>query len=223
MSVSPVELIIVGAGGHGSELASYLKDFPRSAQVRLAGFVDEGKPKGSFAGGKILGNLQDLKVFLRRNGRRRFRYITAVGHNRTRQKLADAVEALGAGNLSAWTLRHPSSMVGQQVEIGEGTCLAPGTLVTTRGSIGKHCILNVQASVSHDAVIGDYCNINPGPVICGNVRLGRGCYLGAGATVIDKISIGEWTIIGAGAVVVEDLPARVTAVGVPARIIKRPG
>jgi acetyltransferase EpsM len=34
------------------------------------------------------------------------------------------------------------------------------------------------------------------------------------------VTVGEWTIVGAGAVVIADLPADVTAVGVPARIIR---
>jgi acetyltransferase EpsM len=38
--------------------------------------------------------------------------------------------------------------------------------------------------------------------------------------LIEKVKVGEWSIIGAGAVVVQDIPPRVTAVGVPARIIK---
>lgn len=39
--------------------------------------------------------------------------------------------------------------------------------------------------------------------------------------MIQGVSIGAWTIVGAGAVVTSDLPENVTAVGVPARIIKR--
>ena len=39
--------------------------------------------------------------------------------------------------------------------------------------------------------------------------------------MIDKVSVGAWTIVGAGAAVVRDLPANVTAVGVPARVIKQ--
>jgi acetyltransferase-like isoleucine patch superfamily enzyme len=79
--------------------------------------------------------------------------------------------------------------------------------------------VNVRASVSHDAVVGDFVNVNPGVVVAGNARLDTGCYIGAGATVIDRIAVGAWTVVGAGAVVVRDLPAHVTAVGVPARVI----
>ena len=56
-------------------------------------------------------------------------------------------------------------------------------------------------------------------VVAGNVGIGEGCYIGAGATLIDKVSIGPWSTVGAGAVVIDDIPADVTAVGVPARII----
>ena len=70
-------------------------------------------------------------------------------------------------------------------------------------------------------MIGNFVNINPGATICGQVSIGDGAYIGAGAVVKDKIRIGRGAIVGAGAVVVRDLPDGVTAVGVPARVIKQ--
>jgi acetyltransferase-like isoleucine patch superfamily enzyme len=55
------------------------------------------------------------------------------------------------------------------------------------------------------------------------VRLDEGCSIGAGATIADGVYVGAWSIIGAGAVVNENVPAHVTAAGVPARIIQRHG
>jgi acetyltransferase EpsM len=52
------------------------------------------------------------------------------------------------------------------------------------------------------------------------VNVGEGCYIGMGANVIQGKSIGDWTVVGAGAAVVTDLPANVTAVGVPAAVVK---
>src|SRR5436853_318582 len=103
-----------------------------------------------------------------------------------------------------WSDRNPDTtpnsdgmkrivIVGSDVEIGEGTCLAPGVIVTTRTTIGRHCILNIHSSVSHDCVFDDYVNINPGATVCGNVCIGEGSYIGAGATIKDKVSIGEWS------------------------------
>jgi acetyltransferase-like isoleucine patch superfamily enzyme len=53
------------------------------------------------------------------------------------------------------------------------------------------------------------------------VKMGEGVDLGTGASVIQGKQIGEWSVIGAGAVVTQDIPAHVTAVGVPCRVIKR--
>ena len=62
---------------------------------------------------------------------------------------------------------------------------------------------------------------NPGAVIAGNVRLDEACFVGAGSTLIERVQVGAGTIVGAGAAVVRDLPAGVTAVGVPARVIRQ--
>jgi len=212
-----IPLVIIGAGGHGAEVAAYAMDM----RLALAGAVDDGKPKGPWHVTQIIGGVGDLSAFCRDHTE--VHYITAFGSNAVRLKVAHKIEALGILHLKPFTLRHPSAWTGADVKIGEGTLLAPNSLVTTRARIGQHCILNVKASVSHDCVIGDWCNINPGATICGDVHVGEGVSFGAGATVLEKRKIGAWTIIGAGAVVTQDLPEGVTAVGVPARIIKRQG
>ena len=212
-------LVIVGAGGHGAELRCYVREIIRHGwDGELIGFLDDvAMPSGM----PVIGNLgqfvgQATDFF---DG---LRYLTAVGNNAVRQRLVNRLTGLYGGvGLSAWTLVHPAAYVGDGNEIGEGSCVAPGAMVTCRSTLGRHCILNVKASVSHDCTIGDFVNVNPGATICGNVAVGEGAYIGAGATVKDKVSIGAWSVVGAGAVVVDDIPPHVTAVGVPARVIKR--
>lgn len=212
-----VPLIIIGAGGHGAEVAAYAHDMG----LPLAGAIDDGKPKGPWHVTRIIGGMADLPGFCREH--ERVHYITAFGSNALRRKVVRALAALGLTNLEPYTLRHSSAWTGASVDIAGGTLLAPNTLVTTRAAIGAHCIMNVKATVSHDCVVGDYANINPGATLCGDVHVGEGSYIGAGSTVIEKKRIGAWTIVGAGAVVTQDLPDGVTAVGVPARIIRRQG
>jgi sugar O-acyltransferase (sialic acid O-acetyltransferase NeuD family) len=216
------DLVLLAAGGHAAEVYSYLADLERpDPPVRLLGLIDDGKSVGDWEGSRILGGFDALADLIAHREGRPLAYLTAVGNNRLRRDLAAKAERAAAGRLLvAWTLRHPQTHVGRRVEVGDGTLLAPGAIVTTRTRIGRHCILNVKASVSHDCTVGDYVNLNPGVTVCGGVHIGDGAFVGSGATVINGVSVGAWTVVGAGAVVVRDLPANVTAVGVPARVIK---
>ena len=47
-------------------------------------------------------------------------------------------------------------------------------------------------------------------------------FIGFGATIIQNIRIGTDAVVGAGAVVIKDVPAAMTVVGVPARILNHP-
>ena len=75
--------------------------------------------------------------------------------------------------------------------------------------------------MEHDNRIGDYVHLSPNATLCGTVTVGDLTHIGAGATVIQGMTIGSRSIIGAGATVVNDLAQDVTAVGVPARVIKQ--
>jgi sugar O-acyltransferase (sialic acid O-acetyltransferase NeuD family) len=214
------DVVIIGAGGHGSEVRSYLCDLINAGRpLRLVGFIDDRLPVGPLLGSEILGGLSALGQIAKKHDT--LNYITAFGDNPTRREIVEKLEALRISALRPWTLRHPTAHIGYDVEIGDGTLLAPGVIVTTCVRVGRHCVLNINASVSHDCMIGDFVNINPGATLCGNVAVGDGAFIGAGSTIKEKISIGKNTIIGAGSVVLRDLPSDVTAVGVPAKVIER--
>lgn len=52
------------------------------------------------------------------------------------------------------------------------------------------------------------------------IEIGDNVWLGGGVIVCAGVSIGANTVVGAGSVVTRDLPARVLAVGNPARVIR---
>ena len=114
----------------------------------------------------------------------------------------------------------PLAHISPYAKLGTGIMVAAYSIINTGAVIGNHTIVNVACTISHDTIVGSFCNINPGVHLAGEVRIGEGCYIGMGANVIQGVSIGPWTIVGAGAVVVGDLPANVTAVGVPAQVVK---
>lgn len=219
-SPKATDVVIVGAGGHGSELHSYFGDLlAHGGSEKLLGFVDDNRPPGSFLDSEVLGSVAALGPLSAAHVGT-IHYITAFGSNSVRHRMVRLIERLSGESLLAWTLRHPSAQLGHDVQVGPGSLLAPNVVVTTRVRIGVHSILNVRASVSHDCLIGDFVNINPAATLCGNVQVGDGSFIGAGAVVKEKIVIGRGVVVGAGAVVVRDLPDGVTVVGSPARVIK---
>ncbi len=85
--------------------------------------------------------------------------------------------------------------------------------------------------IGETAVVGDHCVIYQGATLGGTGKetgkrhptLGKNVMVGCGARVLGPITIGDNVKIAANAVVLSDLPANSTAVGVPARIVKRDG
>jgi sugar O-acyltransferase (sialic acid O-acetyltransferase NeuD family) len=109
----------------------------------------------------------------------------------------------------------------RHVTLGEGCVVTAGAVLTSQIRLGRHVHVNVNSTVSHDCVLGDFATLAPGVHLAGGVQLGEGCDVGVGAAVLPRCSIGAWSIVGGGAVVTRDLPADVTAVGVPATVIKQ--
>ena len=215
-------LIVVGAGGHGSEVLSYLRTLQVSVGgPRLVGFVDEVRKNGPWEGTEVLGDFDALTRHLAGRGPERYGYHLAVGSPDLRRRFFARLSQADLQSLLPWTLVHPGAIIGRDVTLALGVLVAPGGVLTTRIVVGAHSIINVGVSISHGCALGEFVTINPGARLCGDVQVGDGVTVGAGATVIEKISLGNGAVIGAGAVVIDDVPPGVTVAGVPARPITR--
>ncbi|MCJ7788477.1 MAG: serine O-acetyltransferase [Methyloceanibacter sp.] len=79
--------------------------------------------------------------------------------------------------------------------------------------------------VGETAAIGDNCSLLHGVTLGGSgsekgdrhPKIGRGVMIGAGAKILGNIKVGDCARIAAGSVVLQDVPARTTVAGVPAR------
>lgn len=99
--------------------------------------------------------------------------------------------------------------------------------------IGKRFFIDHGTGVviGETTVIGDNVTIYQGVTLGGTGKdtgkrhptIGNNVMIGAGAKVLGPLTIGENSKIAAGAVVLNDIPPNSTAVGVPARVVKRDG
>lgn len=99
--------------------------------------------------------------------------------------------------------------------------------------VGKRFFIDHGTGVviGETAVIGDDVTIYQGVTLGGTGKdtgkrhptIGNNVMIGAGAKVLGPLVIGDNSRIAAGAVVLADIPPNSTAVGVPARVVKRDG
>ncbi len=209
-------IVLIAAGGHGREVADIVVDQARAGEeVTLLGFVDDDPAKHgtSMNGWPVLGGWGWFDGV----DRSQIEVICCVGTPSLQRRLVQRAKDAGLRFGSAVS---PSTFVSPHAKLGEGVMIFPMVSIHANVEIGAHTIVNVAASISHDCRVGPHCNVNPGARLAGNVTAGEGSFIGMGAHVIQGMTIGEWSVVGACAAVVRPLPARVTAVGVPARVIK---
>ena len=210
------DLVIYGTGGFAREVHQLVEDaVSDGADWNVLGFLDDDP--------EVTGTLvHDLPILgSRRWLGDRMSHAVAVGVGSTpvRKRL---VADLVASNVSLQfpTLVHPATVVGNRIDFGRGTIICAGSMLTTDLRLRDHVIVNLDCTIGHDSVIEDFATLAPSVNISGGVHIGEGCDLGTSSSVIQGVSIGSWTIVGAGAAVTRDLPANVTAVGMPAVPIK---
>ena len=100
-------------------------------------------------------------------------------------------------------------------------------------TIGKGLLIDHGSGVviGETAEIGDNCTIYQGVTLGGTGKdkgkrhptLGDNVMVGSGAKILGPFKVGSNSKIAANAVVLEEIPENCTAVGVPARIVRRDG
>ena len=102
---------------------------------------------------------------------------------------------------------HPAATIGRRVFIDHGF----GVVIGETSVIGDDVLIYQQVTLGG-------VSLNKGKR---HPTIGNGCVIGGGAKILGNINIGENCKIGANSVVIKDVPSYSTAVGVPARIVKR--
>lgn len=196
-------MILFGASGHGKVILDILQ----LNKINVSTVWDDNPSDADLMGVPIWQSSESMPL--------NCEAIISIGNNQIRKDIAN--------KYSDWKFRiavHPSAIVSENSEIGNGTVIMANAVINPSVVTGKHCIINTASVIEHDCVLADFVHISPNAALAGNVEVGEGTHIGIGATVIQGIKIGKWCTIGAGAVIIRDVPDGCTVVGNPGRIIK---
>jgi len=213
-------IVIYAGGGFAREVAWLVEACNEGTDIpRALCFIDDNVA----AHGSTLNGIPVMGLL---EARQRFpdaRVVGGVGSPKTRQILMEKAAEVG---FEFGSLVHPRVERSSWIEIGAGTVICAGNILTTNITLGKHVQINLDCTVGHDVVIGDFCTLAPGVHVSGCVRLGKRVYVGTGAVIIngtqeEPIVIGDDAVIGAAACVTKSIPAGQVVVGIPARPLER--
>jgi serine O-acetyltransferase len=104
---------------------------------------------------------------------------------------------------------HPAARIGWGIMIDHATGVV----------VGETAVIGNDVSMLHGVTLGGTGKQTGDR----HPKVGNGVLLGSGAKILGNVHIGDGSKVGAGSVVLSDVPAHCTVVGVPARVVGRPG
>jgi len=206
-------IAILGAGAFGREVLCHIKDCQSTSKVSNHInyiFLDDSKNDTK---------IMDCKVHSTKDfDFKDYNVIISVGNSILRSNVVKKLPS----STTYCTFIHPSVILSDNnIYIGDGSIISPGSILTTNIEVGKHCHLNLHVTIGHDTKIGDCFSAAPGVNISGNCNIGNNVYIGTGASIKQGVSIASNTTIGMGAVVVKDILKEGTYIGNPAKRLER--
>lgn len=121
----------------------------------------------------------------------------------------------------------PARFISQSARFLTGIEIHPGA------TIGKGFFIDHGSGVviGETAIVGDNCTIYQGVTLGGTGKesgkrhptLGNNVMVGSGAKLLGNFKVGDNSKIAAGAVVLGEVPENSTAVGIPARVVRKRG
>lgn len=204
-------VLIFGA----SELGVQALDIFRRNNVLVYGLLDDNKDLHGLEFGdvSVLGDTDD-PGFVNIVGEKCEAFV-AIGERSIRENITDTlIEDRKAMPVNAI---HDSAIISEMAEIGHGNLIASRTTIGPKSKLGNHCILQAGAILDTWVDVGNYVTIGSGAIINDRVKIGEGAFIGSGAILVAGIEIGKNARIGAGSVVIENVPAKATVFGNPAK------
>jgi len=204
-------LFIIGAGGFGRELESWVSRIPKeNCPWLIEGFIDDDPHS-------LKENASDIKYA----GTTDFPFeeddcvLMAIANPIIKEKLFQKMK----GKVRFVTYIDPTAIIGMYAKIGDGCVICPNTIISANAYLGDCVTINLGSQVGHDATIGSFSSLMGHVDIGGCSSVGRNCYLGTQSCLAPNTKLGEGITIGIGSTVINNLDEPGTYFGYPAKKI----
>lgn len=210
MTDSRRSVLIVGAGGFGREVLSYIED--DNPLFRVKGFLDsrtnalDATPR---EGVPIIG---DPLTYIPEPDEA---FMAALGDPQQRFKYTAALRDVHQVDFA--TVVHPRARINRHAYMRHGCIIAPHVGVSVDVRIGEFTHIQEYTVIGHDAQIGNWCQINSHCTIAGGARIGNFVTIHPNCVITSRAVIGDGATVAPGSVVIGKIPAGITVLGNPAR------
>jgi sugar O-acyltransferase (sialic acid O-acetyltransferase NeuD family) len=206
---------IYGASGFGGEVLPLVRSQYPDADLC---FIDDSSNLCEYAG-LVVYTYQEFFVLPQLEKS----VVIAIANSKVRNELTAKILE---GQLNILSVKASTSVLMDNIVLGEGSILCNFTHLTSNINIGKQFHANIYSYVAHDCVIGDYVTFAPRVNCNGNVHIEDHVYIGTGAILKQgspdlPLVIGRGAVVGMGAVVTKSVPPGVVVIGNPAKILER--
>jgi sugar O-acyltransferase (sialic acid O-acetyltransferase NeuD family) len=207
------KLIIVGAGGLGREVHSWLKDWvEHNENYVIGGFLDDGSLSlNRFH--HYADILSTIDAYVPADDEL---LLIAIGKPSDKKHVVEKLLAKGA---QFFTLIHPTAIVGENVKIGRGVLVCPFSVLSVDLEIGDFVTVNSLCTVGHDTYIGNFSTLSGHCDLTGGAVLEDEVFMGSRSSVLPKVRVGKGAVVGAGSVVLRAVKPGDVVFGVPAKRI----
>ena len=204
------DIIILGAQGFGREVLQWIKDINKVKPTwNIKGFLDDDPTAldGYACDYKIIGTIQDWQPSENEE------FVFAIASPQIKEKLSTMLKAKGA---KFATVIHPTSIVGDFCEIGEGLLVTPRAKISPNVKIGNFVSI-MGCGAGHDAELGDFSTLCGYCAVCGHVVLGKRVFVGTSAVIAPSKKVGDDAYICMGSMVMSNVKAGTKVMGCPAK------
>ena len=187
------DIIIVGAGGWGREVAWTLERINAIQPTwNILGVADDdpskAKGKGSMEGYPYLGPAEEASKDYPGAA-----VVVAIGDNVVREKIYRRLRGHDFP-----VIIDPSAVVAPTVELRHGVFVGALAVISVGCEIGKFVVVNTRAGVGHDCKVDDFAQLCPGATMGGHSVLGKFGYMATNSSLCPNVVVGDYGQIAAG-------------------------